>query len=285
MSRTAIFIIGGLLLAACGTGTSSQSSSTAVADSEVVDLLPTTSGPAAAETESSGYANLGRLAAMPESEAVVIVGAQNLLMSRCMSSRGYEYVEDTVVESNASALDSEIYPSEDVLREFGYGWQMSSPAHMPPAAPQPVDTSVEYQAALDACGSQAAVELDSSRYGLAQQSIVNASGDVASLTVDDPLVTSALAAWSDCMAEFGYTFANPDDAWYSTSDAPTSADSIDLAVTDYSCQRRAQLEETRRAVTRQNTQLWIESNFGLVQELRDALAELTATAQSILDQG
>jgi len=58
---------------------------------------------------------------MPESEAVVIMSAQNLLMRRCMSARGYTYVEDTVVPSNAEALDGELYPNEEVLREFGYG--------------------------------------------------------------------------------------------------------------------------------------------------------------------
>jgi len=151
-------------------------------------------------------------------------------------------------------------------------------------APPQVDDSAEYQSALDECGVESAAELDPSRYGTAQQTIGNANSDVAAQSIDDPRVTSALSAWATCMQEFGYVFANPDDAWFSTSDAPTSASSLELAVTDYSCQRRVQLEETRRAVTREYTQLWIENNPGLVQGLRDALADFTARAQSILDQ-
>lgn len=252
------------------------------------DAAPTTSPDDGAVStladivESEPVPYLSRLTAVPYENAVVIEAARGGLMSQCMAEFGYEFVAPVVPRSDTAELD-DLYPSDEVLAQYGYTWTLYSGGLA--AQPESIGSESDpgYSDALNGCGAAAAERLDFSRFGAAQGLLANGEAQEIDPGVDaDAQVRGALAAWSRCMAENGFSFGDPVEAQRSTSVDPLGQNSIALAVRDYACRRATDLEETKRASSTRLTAEWIERHPEAIAELNLALAELTTRADDVV---
>lgn len=277
---TARLIAYGLLLAACGhasDGSPKPTSATVVAPPASALSVTTHSN-----TTDAQVPYLGRLAAVPYENAVIIEAARGGLVTACMATQGYTYTPPGVPESNFAAMD-ELYPADELVATYGYSWT-SFGGGLSEIPPDPnANQDSEYLAAFDYCGSTVEARLDFSRFGAAQAVLAIAESQVVDAAVGlDSAVIAATLRWSTCMERTGYDFETPIEAQRSTSRDPTSDESIEVALRDFSCRRMAGLAEAERAASTRLTGDWIGSHPDALEELRNALAELTQRAKEVL---
>ncbi len=274
----------GVALCLAGCGRDSGDGARNATSVGVVTVSPTLNEPTTLDVriqQDVRVPNLSRVATVPYENAVVIEAARGGLMSQCMAALGHDYVAPVVPKPSTSEPD-DLYPSDEILAQYGYTWTLHSQGSAEPTSVGS-DQDPDFSEALDGCGATALARLDFSRFVAAQSVLANAETQEIDPSVDvDAQVLSALAAWRGCMIGSGYSFEDPIEAQRSTSADPLGRNSIALAIHDYTCRRATGMEETRRAASTRLTAAWIERHPEAIAELNLALDELTARAADVV---
>ena len=225
-SAVALALLGGaLLIAACG-GDSSAGGSAAATPAAATSASGAQSG--ASVEDQLGFDEAGILARQSRVEAAI---------AQCMKNEGFDYIPIDPFAQRAALVGSSRLSDQDFLKQFGYGistlWGRGNPQADPNerlrATLGPADRRA-YDRALwgDNKGATFGEAVDSGQFdrlgGCTLKATEAVFGGAQVLTqlqgklddLDDRInedrrMTKAIAKWSDCMAQAGYRYEDPDE--------------------------------------------------------------------------
>ena len=172
---------------------------------------------------------------------------------------------------------------------------------LPPGAVVQASESAADKAYLDAllgvnnsggCVSEASQQLGpvdpggvaAAQESAAQEAVDNAQSQADSAALLDPQVTSAVQAWSACMAQQGYSYKTPQEAMSDAWGLIPDQNELNTAKTDAQCKVQVNLMGTISQVTFDYEQKAVNDNLPSVQLLHQVHLAMLANAEAVLAQ-
>lgn len=190
----------------------------------------------------------------------------------CMAAAGYDYTPVPYVDS--SAFFASENPRNEASLRFGYH---DLPNQTSDGQPGSSDSSPEFAEALlgaSGCANRAREYAFEAVASSAVSPLQDALIQSASQSIEGYAKTTdaqdRLRAWSSCMADGGFKFTSPDDAWQRFSGAgKVSAEELQVRRADFSCDVSVGLTESRSKFEAATFADWLDQNAVAVQQLTD----------------
>lgn len=301
-------VLGMALVAGCGNAHSGGSANGGTAAKLTPPAIPASPTPPAADG-SDIQLPLDAFTAETAQETQALKRAVQILVQRCMSTRGFSYAPTPAGQDDTSAgpqARMEVYGItdltqaqrlgyaragqntanaasggagglpmlNDLLAQHGNAWVVAMFGAVPPATPGPGQPA--------GCVNAGPAKLYDDAYGKVDRSIVGELADQASSqTQADARVLAVERAWSGCMSGRGFQFGNPMQAAARQWPTPPSADEIATAVADVTCKQNVNLPGVWLAVEAGYQRELIERNAAALTDFQQAHQNLVRTAMQI----
>ncbi|MFJ9946452.1 hypothetical protein [Kitasatospora sp. NPDC091207] len=237
-------------------------------------------------------------------ESALIFRAMGQATRTCMAAKGFDYDPGpTPTRPPPTPIDASLLGllSVSAAQQTGY--------HRPPrpggngttGTGNPPGQSPEYRKALDGeIGTKAGAADRRADRGctgefdrrLQAEGIKDTASDLVGTlrgkaydhAAVDSRVRSSLANWQSCMAELGYTYANPVQASSAAWPEQVSQEERDTAAADMNCKGQVKLLGTWNAVLTAYQQLYIGRNEQALQAVKETSQQRIAAAKMLLGQ-
>jgi hypothetical protein len=137
------------------------------------------------------------------------------------------------------------------------------------------------------CGDQAMQLIEWDPWAVTINYLSSEAATLEFRVLTDASYAATLASWVSCMRAAGYAFRTPDEAFTAARPAngwtlPIGSATIEQARTDFACQERAALRETRKRLAVLASKAWVDEHPEVLSDAEVAKHALLAKCATLV---